>query len=282
MSIVPATPHRSFPVDALGINLAVTDYEPPMPGSPTVVLVHGIGSRGVSWYPVIDDLARRFRVVTFDLRGHGDSAKPAMGYLLPDYARDLDGLLTALQIDQPRIIGHSLGGLTTLRWAADHPTQATAIVLEDTALSGGPSLRPAFDGWLALSRMTVEQAATWYASEYPDWSEEDCIRRAQSITSVHPRVFEELRDESTSTNRPPRLLGVEKITSPMMLIHGDVANGSMVQPADARRLAQMMPALRITRIPGVGHNVHRDAPEAFVATAVPFLLGDEDLLGLRD
>jgi N-formylmaleamate deformylase len=274
MSIVPATPHRSYAVDAFGISLAVTDYEPAKPGAPTVVLVHGIGSRGVSWYPVIDDLARRFRVVTYDLRGHGDSAKPDSGYLLPDYARDLDGLLTALDLDQPRIIGHSLGGLTTLLWAADHPGKATAIVLEDTALSGGPSLRPTFDGWLALSKMTVEQAAAWYAAEYPDWSEEDCIRRAQSITSVHPRVFEELRDESTSSDRPPRLLGVEKIISPMMLVHGDAAHGSMVQPEDARRLAQMVPALRIARIPGVGHNVHRDARETFVNTVVPFLLGN--------
>lgn len=272
MSIVPATPHRTYPVDSFGISLAVTEYDPPSANAPAVVLVHGIGSRGVSWFPVIDDLARTFRVVTYDMRGHGDSAKPGSGYLLPDYARDLEGLLGALKLDQPRIIGHSLGGLTTLRWAADHPAQASAIVLEDTALSGGPSLRPAFDGWLALSKMTVEQAAAWYASEYPHWSEDDCIRRAQSITSVHPRVFEELRDESTSADRPPRLLGVEKITSPMMLVHGDTEHGSMVQTADARRLAQMLPGLRIARIPGVGHNVHRDATEAFLAVAVPFLL----------
>jgi pimeloyl-ACP methyl ester carboxylesterase len=274
MTNVPESPHRSYTVDASGITLAVTDYAPVQAEAPVVVLVHGIGSRGVSWFPVIDDLARTFRVITFDLRGHGESAKPEAGYLLPDYVRDLDGLLDALQIDHPRIIGHSLGGLTTLRWAADHPAKATAIVLEDTALSGGPSLRPAFDGWLALSKMTVEQAAAWYASEYPHWSEEDCIRRAQSITSVHPRVFEELRDESTSVDRPPRLFGFEKITSPMMLVHGDVADGSMVQPEDARRLAQMVPALRIARIPGVGHNVHRDARESFVATVVPFLLGN--------
>ncbi len=273
MSIVPATPNRSYTVDASGTSLAVTDYQPANPGAPTVVLVHGIGSRGVSWFPVIDDLALSFRVVTFDLRGHGNSAKPDSGYLLPNYARDLDGLLTALDLDRPRVIGHSLGGLTTLRWAADHPGKATAIVLEDTALSGGPSLRPAFDGWLALSKMTVEQAAAWYAAEYPHWSEEDCIRRAQSITSVHPRVFEELRDESTSADRPPRLFGVEKITSPMMLVHGDVTDGSMVQPEDARRLTQMVPGLRIARIPAVGHNVHRDAREAFIATVVPFLLG---------
>ena len=271
MSIVPATPHRSYAVDAAGTSLAVTDYQPANPGAPAVVLVHGIGSRGVSWFPVIDDLALSFRVVTFDLRGHGDSAKPDGGYLLPNYARDLDGLITALDLDRPCIIGHSLGGLTTLRWAADHPRKAAAIVLEDTALSGGPSLRPAFDGWLTLSKMTVEQAAAWYASEYPHWSEEDCIRRAQSITSVHPRVFEELRDESISSDRPPRLMGVEKITSPIMLVHGDVDDGSMVQPAEARRLAQLVPGLRIARIPGVGHNVHRDAREAFLDTVVPFL-----------
>lgn len=272
MSIVPTTPYRSYQVEANGISLAVTDYASATPGAPPVVLVHGIGSRGVSWYPVIDAFAASFRVVTYDMRGHGDSAKPESGYLLPDYARDLAGLLDALEIDRPRIIGHSLGGLTTLRWAADHPAQATAIVLEDTALSGGPSLRPAFEGWLALSRMTVEQAAAWYASEYPDWSQEDCLRRAESITTVHPRVFEELRDESASPGRPPRLAGVERITSPLLLVHGDVAAGSMVQLDDARRLVGLMPSLKLVRISGAGHNVHRDAREAFLEATVPFLL----------
>jgi pimeloyl-ACP methyl ester carboxylesterase len=59
-----------------------------------------------------------------------------------------------------------------------------------------------------------------------------------------------------------------------MLVHVDPAAGSMVQPDDARRLAQMVPGLRIARIPGVGHNVHRDARQAFVNTVVPFLLGN--------
>lgn len=271
MTTIPTTTSRTYPVAANGVTLAVTDYDPATPGAPPVVLVHGIGSRGVSWFPVIDHLAARFRVITYDLRGHGDSSKPGSGYLLPDYAADLAGLLAALGIERPRIIGHSLGGLTTLRWAAEHPSQAAALVLEDTALSGGPSLRPAFDGWLALSRMPVAQAAAWYAAEYPDWSPEDCQRRAESITSVHPRVFEELRDESTSPNRPPRLTGVERITSPMLLVHGDVAAGSMVQPDDARRLRQLVPGLQLARIPGVGHNVHRDGREAFLASVVEFL-----------
>jgi len=275
MTTTPMTASRTFPVLANGVTLAVTEYQPATEGAPAVVLVHGIGSRGVSWYPIIDDLAAHFRVVSFDLRGHGDSSKPDGGYLLPDYAADLAGLVDALEIERPRIIGHSLGGLTTLRWAADHPSRAAALVLEDTALSGGPSLRPVFDGWLALSRMTVDHAAAWYASEYPGWTPEDCLRRAQSITSVHPRVFEELRDESTSPDRPPRLAGVERITSPTLLVHGDVAVGSMVQPEDARRLRELVPSLRLTRVPGAGHNVHRDARGAFLEAAVPFLKHSE-------
>ena len=119
MSIVPATPHQFYAVDASGISLAVTEYESAAPDAATVVLVHGIGSRGVSWFPVIDDLAQSHRVITFDLRGHGESAKPERGYLLPDYARDLEGLLTALQ---PRT-------------ATDHRTLARRP--DDPPLGGG-------------------------------------------------------------------------------------------------------------------------------------------------
>src|SRR5688500_6092326 len=56
------------------------------PGRPPVVLLHGIGSRGESWRPVIDPLAARFHLYQLDLRGHGASAKPERGYLLEHYA----------------------------------------------------------------------------------------------------------------------------------------------------------------------------------------------------
>ena len=91
------------------VEIAVTEF--PNPGRPPVVLLHGIGSRGQSWWPVIDPLAARFHLYQLDLRGHGASGKPSAGYLVEHYAADLNAALDALDLQsgEPRIMGHSLG-----------------------------------------------------------------------------------------------------------------------------------------------------------------------------
>ena len=271
----PRTPARERAVDANGITLAVTEYEGPAGDGPPLVLIHGIGSRSVSWWPVIDALAARFRLYALDLRGHGASEKPDLGYLLPDYGADLAGVLDALGLDRPLILGHSLGGLVALNWAVDHPTGAAAIALEDTALRSQPEILQAFDGWLALNAMTVEEAAAYFQREHPEWPAEDCRRRAESITSTARGVFEELRAdaaENIAAGRD-RLGPLAAIRSPVLLVHGDPEAGSMVVPADAARLAATLPNARLARVPGAGHGIHRDNTDAFLAAVVPFLSG---------
>ena len=89
-----------------GIELSVAEFGA---SGPPLVLLHGIGSRYVSWMPVIGPLVDHFRLIIPDLRGHGDSDKPANGYLFTDYADDLAGLFEAYEIKRPFILGHSLG-----------------------------------------------------------------------------------------------------------------------------------------------------------------------------
>ena len=268
----PRTSGRTITVEADGLALAVTAYAPPNPTAPPLVLLHGIGSRSVSWWPVVDALAAHFRLFVPDLRGHGASAKPPRGYLLPDYAADLSALLAALAVERPRLLGHSLGGLIALRWAIDHPDQAAAIAIEDTSLSGGPRVAPLFENWLALSRLTVEEAAAVYARDHPDWTAADCRRRAESITATAPAVFAELRDEALRPDASDRLAGLGSIRTPVLLVHGDLDAGGMVVPTDAARFAELVPQARVVRIPGGGHSLHRDATDAFLTAVLPFLL----------
>src|SRR5215216_1684661 len=195
MSDNPLTPaiRRRIPVGR--IELSLVEYG--ASGSP-LILLHGTGSRGVSWWPVIDALAAHFRLIVPDLRGHGDSDKPASGYQFTDYAADLAALIDELELARPLILGHSLGGIVTLAWAIFHPDRAARIALEDVPLRGGSRAAPLFDDWLALASMTVDDAAAHYCREHPEWTEEECRRRAVSITSTAPAVFTELRDSSVA------------------------------------------------------------------------------------
>jgi pimeloyl-ACP methyl ester carboxylesterase len=270
MTTQPATPARQRRIDVGAIALAVTEFEA---AGPPLLLIHGIGSRGVSWWPVIDALAERFRPIVVDLRGHGNSEKPERGYLLPDYAGDLSALIEALELSRVLVMGHSLGALAALTWATEHPAAAAAIVVEDPPLRALPQVVEAFDGWIALASLPVEQAAAYYRQEHPDWTAEDCRRRAESITSTAPGVFAELRAQSIHhlAVGDDRITRLAAIRSPLMVIHGDLEAGSMIVPADLARLAQTVPSAAIVRVPGGPHDLHRERTEAFLAAVVPFL-----------
>lgn len=258
---------RAREIDAGGVRLAVTEYDG---NGPDVLFVHGIGGRGATWWPLLDALAPHVRPITLDLRGHGASAKPERGYLLPDHAADLAAVVDALALDRPRIVGHSLGALVILEWAVAHPNRAAALVLEDPPLRGAPDPDGAFDWWLTLNALPVPEGAALIEQHEPGLPAEFYWAVAESMAGTARAVFLELRDapQDPATDRLARL-GV--IASPILLLHGDVGTGGMVYQEDADRCARLLPQARIRRLPGAGHSLHAEHPEAFLRAVVPFL-----------
>lgn len=267
--MTPSTPAHSQMVNLGTISLYVTQYDG---NGPRLLLLHGIGTNGEGWSPVIDDLAVQFSPLTVDLRGHGRSGKPESGYLYTHYLDDIERLLAALDWKNPLIMGHSLGGILALWWAARHPGQARALVAEDSALRSGEDFRPAFDGWLRLNAMPYEELVTYYAAENPGWPRQMVESRAHAMAETKRAVFQELRQDSLANEGKDRISELEGITSPVLLVHGDYQTGGMVHPADIEALPRRLPDARTIRIPGGGHTLHRSSKEEFLAAAVPFLL----------
>jgi pimeloyl-ACP methyl ester carboxylesterase len=238
---------------------------------PALVLVHGISSSGFSWEGIIPGLAAHFSPITIDLRGHGDSSKPASGYLYDDYVSDLEHVLDALGLDRPLIMGHSLGGIVALWWAAKHPDKAAGLVIVDSPLRSGEIFRPSFDRWIAENAMSTEDLATAYRAHNPIWTEEQAIRRARIMTSTATGVFSELKADSLAHDGVDRIAELTNITSPMLFVHGDPEAGSQVHPADLASLEKRLPNVTMARIEGAGHNLHRERMDEFLDLAVPFL-----------
>lgn len=103
-------------------------------GRPFVV-AHGITADGRSRVPLVEPLADAgYDVVTYDARGHGRSDAPADGYEYADQAADLVDLVDALELEDPVLYGHSMGGTTVAVAAATDPELPRAVVLEDPEL----------------------------------------------------------------------------------------------------------------------------------------------------
>src|SRR3989304_740664 len=101
-----------------GTTLATHEW----PGSgPAIVAIHGLTSNHTVWYPVGDALAGSHRLIAYDLRGRGDSGKPAKGYSLAEHCDDLLGLLDHLGLARAIVMGHSPGAHIRVRFAAAHP-----------------------------------------------------------------------------------------------------------------------------------------------------------------
>ncbi|CAN5559274.1 alpha/beta fold hydrolase [soil metagenome] len=239
---------------------------------PALVLIHGIGSRGVSWIPVAEELSAEFQLVILDLRGHGESSKPEHGYLISDYASDLDGVLNALGLERPLIIGHSLGGMTALEWAIGHPNRAAALVIEDSPMNrGGAGVEELFDGWIALSQMSIEDATAYYMENTPGGSLEEATRRAVSITNVAPGVFADMREHMVAQNGAVVIPSYSGITSPTLLVYGDLGAGGMVPGVLADMFAKTISGAISTQIPNGTHGLHRDTKPEFLEIVLPFL-----------
>lgn len=118
-------------LDRDGVALA---YEETGSGAPPFLLVHGWTHDHTYLAPQADHLSRKHRVVSVDLRGHGESDKPDQPYTIAGLADDLAWLICELGLNRPIVVGHSMGGAVTLHLAGHHGSLVSAAILLDPAV----------------------------------------------------------------------------------------------------------------------------------------------------
>jgi len=107
------------------------------PGGRPLVLVNSLGTDARIWDGVIERLAQRYHVVSYDKRGHGLSEAPPGPYTLDDHVADLAALADHLELEKFALAGVSVGGLIAQGFAIAHPERLAALVLCDTAAKVG-------------------------------------------------------------------------------------------------------------------------------------------------
>jgi len=118
---------------------------------PDLVMVHGLTGNLAVWHlRIIPELAEHFRILTYDLRGHGHSDVPASGYSPDEMAADLLALLDTLEVERPVIAGHSYGADIALYFAARNPERVSEVIAIESALPALESARRG-DDWVGWS-----------------------------------------------------------------------------------------------------------------------------------
>lgn len=133
--------------------LALEVHEWPGRG-PGVVGIHGLTANHTCWASVAEILAPEHRVLAYDLRGRGDSDKPATGYDLAAHVRDLGALLDRFGIERAVLMGHSLGACIALVFAVTAPRRVARLVLFDGGIDVRAEILDALGP--AIGRLGVE------------------------------------------------------------------------------------------------------------------------------
>lgn len=122
------------------VKLAYEDREGTTSGDQTFIFVHGWTCDHSYFAPQADFvLGNGYRAVSVDLRGHGESDKPTGDYSIAQFADDTAHVIRSLGLDRPVAVGHSMGGLTVLALASQHPELVRGIVMVDPAPIDPPS-----------------------------------------------------------------------------------------------------------------------------------------------
>jgi pimeloyl-ACP methyl ester carboxylesterase len=213
-------------------------------GTP-IICIHGLTANAFFFQGIVEVLARDHRVFAYDLRGRGRSDRPEHGYSVPIHAADLSALVTALGLEDPIILGHSLGASIALYFAANYPTQVSKLILAD---GGAPlSWQTAEDQpiWLttAINRLGVAvpsyqeyiqrlKAAPFlgpYWNEYMDiYFENDVIQHSDG--SVLSRSYREgILEEGLNSDEAKAEEQWTMVQSPTLILR---AGQELIEPHD--------------------------------------------------
>ncbi len=236
---------------------------------PSIVLLHGLMLSGACWTPLARTLEKNYDVIMPDARGHGYSSAPDHGYSYHNLANDVVSFIDKLGLDNPLLLGHSMGGMTATVVAMLQPQLLRGLILADPSF-----LTPQHQREINKSDL-IEQHQKILARSREDYLTEMQIRhkrRTQEIVElfVHARFQTSVNAfEILTPPNPDYKQMISNLNVTSLLVIGDV--GSVVSKSMAIELTELNQHLQAVQIAEAGHAVPYDQPECFSAIVQTFL-----------
>jgi 3-oxoadipate enol-lactonase len=238
---------------------------------PWVTFAHSLATDATLFDAQAQALGERYRVLRFDMRGHGRSEAPPRPYALADLVGDVVGLWNTLEIERSHFVGLSIGGMTGFGLALDHPDRLVSLTACDCRADAPEFFRSMWDqrqaivGAQGLEGIVEPTIETWFT---------------EAARARDPALIERVRAMIRATSQEGYLgcggalkrldykgrLG--DIQVPTLMIVGD-ADGP--HPAEMEALAAMVPGARLVEIGPAGHLSNLEQPDAFNDALIGFL-----------
>ena len=252
-----------------GINLAYSDSGSGLP----LVLLHAFPLNRAMWAAQEAALAKEFRVVTIDLRGHGESDAPLWRYTLEQAADDVRALLDHLAIRRAVFVGLSMGGYILFAFYRQYADRVQGLVLADTRAQADTEDGKA--GRFQLAQTAYRQGAAAVADVMiPKLLSPATIRTRPEIVRLVRTMIEgnEISgiagDLMAMAERPDSVPLLAQIACPVQIIVGE--SDQATPPADARLMAERIPGARLALIPDAGHLANLEQPDLFTEIVAAF------------
>jgi pimeloyl-ACP methyl ester carboxylesterase len=250
-----------------------------------VLMLHGIRGYSDTFAGMAAALQPDFRAIAFDQRGRGGTDwDPQRNYYTDTYVADVESIIHQLGLGRFDLLGHSMGGINAIVYAAQHPERVRRLVIEDA----GPG---AFDRSAGAQRIRAEFATT--PDRFDSWE-----AATQFMRALRPTVTEEARQQrlrnmlkplpdggftwrydhagiaATRLNPDPARLpdleaAVRAIRCDTLVVRG--GKSDYLQPEMAARMRELNPLIECVEVPDAGHYVHDDKPALFERAVSQFL-----------
>lgn len=253
----PDVPAPAFPASESAVDLA---YE--VSGKrdkPVLMLVHGGTASRRAWDLVMPALRSSHRVVAVDLRGHGHSPAPDLGYSALQLSADINRVVDELELEQVTLIGHSLGGMAAIFLAAHRRDVVDKLVLINT-----PVVPRSID---ALTRLEARVRDPGFFPVTQAFVDEWCVHprpvpaaflaaQQAHVRALRPVVWQQMFGELAKADITSAL---GNVTQPTLILWG--ARDGLLDPAQHERLHAGIPNARRVMISEAGHNPASATPD---------------------
>jgi pimeloyl-ACP methyl ester carboxylesterase len=235
-------------------------------GARTLIFVHGWTCDESSWSEQVPVFAKKYRVITLDLPGHGQSDQPKDGKFSMDvFAKAVEAVRAEANVDRVILVGHSMGGPVIYRYAQLYPEHASALVLVDAPLFKAANVKGFIDQTLprVVGQDGLKGREAMIRSMFSSATTAELQHRILKMMLAPP---ESTAQGAMSSMADPSVWDNHVLKIPGLAIFAATYGGN-----DLDTTKSYIPDLQFMNVPGTGHFLMMEKPEEFNKQVMAFV-----------